>query len=98
MVGLYSGADYDPAMARPGKSLSKTVDGLGGDLDTALGELRVASAVADREGIVRWQNERWTELAGDCIGRPLSEHVAPESTHEQRRQFSRKVLGTTRTT
>ena len=40
----------------------------------------------------------WTELAGDCIGRPLAEHVAPESTHEQRRQFSRKVLGTARTT
>ena len=81
-----------------GKPLSQTVAGLGGDLDAALGELRVAAAVADRDGIVRWQNERWTELAGDCVGRPLAEIVAPESTHEQRRQFSKKVLGTVRTT
>ena len=97
MVGLYSGADYDPAMGSRGKPLSQTVAGLGGDLDGALGELRVAAAVADRDGIIRWQNERWTELAGDCIGRPVAEHVAPESTHEQRRQFSKKVLGTART-
>jgi DNA-binding CsgD family transcriptional regulator len=84
-------------MVAPEKRLSQAVAGLGGDLDAALGELRVATAVADRDGIVRWQNARWTELAGDCIGHPLSEFVAPESAHEQRRQFSRKVLGTART-
>jgi len=84
----------------PGRSkpLSHAVAGLGGDLDAALGEIRVASAVADKDGIVRWQNARWTELAGDCVGRPLGEQVAPESAHEQRRQFSKKVLGTARTT
>src|SRR6478672_2961823 len=98
MVGLYSGADYDPAMGTGGKPLSQTVAGLGGDLDGALGELRVAAAVADRDGIVRWQNARLTELAGDCVGRPLADFVAPESSHEQRRQFSRKVLGAVRTT
>jgi DNA-binding CsgD family transcriptional regulator len=98
MVGLYSGADYDPAMGTGGNPLSQTVAGLGGDLDGALGELPVAAALADREGIIRWQNARFVEVAGDCIGRPLAERVAPESTHEQRRQFSRKVLGTVRTT
>ena len=61
----------------PGKPLSQTVAGLGGDLDGALGELRVAAAVADRDGIVRWQNARLTELAGDCVGHPLAEFVAP---------------------
>ena len=84
-------------MARPVKPASQAVAGLGGDLDAALSEIRVATAVADRDGIVRWQNAEWTELAGDCIGRPLSERVAPESAHEQRRQFSKKVLGTART-
>jgi len=97
MVGLYSGADYDPSMGTREKALSQTVAGLGGDLDGALGELRVAAALADRDGIVRWQNARFVEIAGDCIGRPVAERVAPESTHEQRRQFSRKVLGTART-
>src|SRR3954463_5666190 len=85
-------------MGKPLKPASEAVASLGGDLDAALGELRVASAAADRDGIVRWQNARWIELVGDCAGRPLAEHVAPESTHEQRRQFSRKVLGTARTT
>lgn len=77
--------------------LSSTVSGLGGDFDAALEELRVASAISDRDGIVRWQNEAWTELCGDCIGRPISDHVAPESTHEWRREFTKKVLGTART-
>jgi hypothetical protein len=58
----------------------------------------LAAAVADRDGIVRWQNARWTKLAGDCVGRPLGEQVAAESTHEWRRQFTTKVIGSVRTT
>jgi DNA-binding CsgD family transcriptional regulator len=85
-------------MPRGRAEFSEAVAGLGGDLNPVLGEVRVAAAVADRDGIVRWQNERWTELAGDCIGRPISEHVAPESTHEWKRQFTKKVIGTARTT
>jgi DNA-binding CsgD family transcriptional regulator len=85
-------------MPRGRADFSEAVAALGGDLDPVLGEVRVAAAVADRDGIVRWQNERWTELAGDCIGRPISEHVAPESTHEWKRQFTKKVIGTARTT
>jgi DNA-binding CsgD family transcriptional regulator len=77
---------------------SEAVAALGGDLNPVLGEVRVAAAVADRDGIVRWQNARWTELAGDCLGRPISEHVAPESSHEWKRQFTKKVIGTARTT
>jgi DNA-binding CsgD family transcriptional regulator len=85
-------------MPRGRAELSEAVAALGGDLDPVLGEVRVAAAVADRDGIIRWQNRRWTELAGDCVGRPLGEHVAPESTHEWRRQFTKKVIGTARTT
>src|SRR6476619_7277908 len=58
---------------------------------------KVAAAIADRDGIVRWQNACWTELAGDCIGRPVGEHVAPESSHEWKREFTKKVIGTART-
>ena len=76
---------------------SEALAALGGDLNPMLGEVRVAAAVADRDGIIRWQNERWTELAGDCVGRPLAEHVAPESSHEWRREFTKKVIGTART-
>jgi DNA-binding CsgD family transcriptional regulator len=76
---------------------AEAVAALGGDLNPVLGEIRVAAAVADRDGIVRWQNDRWTELAGDCIGRPVGEHVAPESSHEWKREFTKKVIGTART-
>ena len=76
---------------------SEAVAALGGDLNPMLGEIRVAAAIADRDGIVRWQNACWTELAGDCIGRPVGEHVAPESSHEWKREFTKKVIGTART-
>jgi DNA-binding CsgD family transcriptional regulator len=76
---------------------SGAVAALGGDLNPTLGEIRVAAAVADKDGIIRWQNARFTELAGDCVGHPLAEHVAPESSHEWRLEFTKKVIGTART-
>jgi DNA-binding CsgD family transcriptional regulator len=85
-------------MPRPKAKFSQTVHELGGDLDPTLGEVRVAAAIADVDGVVRWQNARMTELVGDCVGRPLGEHVAPESSHEWRLQFTKKVIGTARTT
>jgi DNA-binding CsgD family transcriptional regulator len=85
-------------MPRGRAEFSDAVAALGGDLDPVLGEVRVAAAVADRDGIIRWQNRRWTELVGDSVGRPIGEYVAPESTHEWRRQFTKKVIGTARTT
>jgi DNA-binding CsgD family transcriptional regulator len=97
-VSVLVRGDYHPGMARRRAELSETVTGLGANIDPMLGEVRVAAALADREGIVRWQNARWTEMVGDCIGHPLGEHVAPESTHEWRRQFTKKVIGTARTT
>jgi DNA-binding CsgD family transcriptional regulator len=78
--------------------VSRTVAALGGDIDAVLGEVQVAAGVADRDGIVRWQNARALELCGDCVGQPLATMVAPESSHNWRRQFSKKVLGTAKTT
>jgi PAS domain S-box-containing protein len=85
-------------MAGPAADVSRAVAGLGGDIDAVLHEVQVAAAVADRDGVIRWENARAIELFGNCVGRQLASLVAPESTHNWRRQFSRKVLGTTRTT
>ena len=84
-------------MSHEQSKFSAAVAALGGDLNPMLGEIRVAAAVADKQGIIRWQNARFTELAGDCVGRPLAEHVAPESSHEWRLEFTKKVIGTART-
>jgi DNA-binding CsgD family transcriptional regulator len=85
-------------MASPSTQVSRAIAALGGDLDTVLGDVHVAAGVADRDGMIRWQNARAVELFGDRIGQPLATIVAPESSHDWRRQFSKKVLGTTKTT
>ncbi len=85
-------------MAGPPTQVSRAVAALGGDLDAVLGDVQVAAGVADRDGVIRWQNARAVELFGDCIGQHLATSVAPESSHNWRRQFSKKVLGTTKTT
>jgi DNA-binding CsgD family transcriptional regulator len=85
-------------MASPPTQVSRAVAALGGDLDAVLGDVQVAAGVADRDGIIRWQNARAIELFGDCVGQPLAATVAPESSHNWRRQFSKKVLGTTKST
>jgi len=85
-------------MGGPATEVSRAVAALGGDIDAVLGQVQVAAGVADRDGIVRWQNARAIELFGDCRGKPLASMVAPESSHNWRRQFSKKVIGTTKTT
>jgi len=83
---------------QPPPEVSRAIAALGGDIDAVLGDVQVATGVADRDGIIRWQNARAVELFGDCVGRPLAVMVAPESSHNWRRQFSKKMLGTTKTT
>jgi DNA-binding CsgD family transcriptional regulator len=85
-------------MEGPPADVSRAVAALGGDIDAVLGQVQVAAGVADRDGIIRWQNASAIELFGDCTGRPLAVMVAPESSHNWRRQFSKKVLGTAKTT
>jgi DNA-binding CsgD family transcriptional regulator len=85
-------------MAGPTAGVSKSVAALGGDIDVVLSEVQIAAGIADRDGIIRWQNARATEMIGDCVGRPLAAMVAPESSHQWRQEFSKKVLGSVRTT
>ncbi|MGZ4335516.1 MAG: LuxR C-terminal-related transcriptional regulator [Gaiellaceae bacterium] len=85
-------------MGGPAAEVSQEVAALGGDIDAVLGQVQVAAGVADRDGIIRWQNARAIELFGDCTGKPLATMVAPESSHNWRRQFSKKVIGSTKTT
>jgi DNA-binding CsgD family transcriptional regulator len=82
----------------PPAQVSLALAALGGDVDAVLDEVQVAAGIADRDGIVRWQNAQALDLMGNCVGRPLSAMVAPESSHSWRQQFSKKVLGSTRTT
>ena len=77
---------------------SRAAADLGGNIDDVLGDVQVAAGIADRDGIIRWQNARATEWVGVCVGRPLSALVAPESSHQWRQEFSKKVLGSARTT
>ena len=84
-------------MAGVPSELSRAVAEIGGDLDLALDELRVAAILVDREGTIRWQNMRMTELAGNLVGRPVTAAVAPESVNVVQRERTKKLIGTTRT-
>jgi DNA-binding CsgD family transcriptional regulator len=85
-------------MAGGRPELTQAVAELGGDLDLALDEIRVAAFLVDRDGMVRWQNARMTELIGDRVGRPSTSIVAPESVNLVRRERTKKLLGMKRTT
>jgi len=80
------------------RALSQTAASLGGDLDDALDQLRVPAHLVDRDGIVRWQNAQSVALFGDIKGRFFTEMFAPEAQPTARAEFTKKVLGTARTT
>ncbi len=67
---------------------------VGGDVEQALGNVRVPSYVLDTTGIVRWLNPAAERLLGDVRGRHFTSVVAPEDSRRATEQFSRKVLGT----
>ena len=52
----------------------------------------------DRNGIVRWMNARAIELLGDFRGSHFTATVAPEAQAKARVEFTKKMLGTARTT
>jgi PAS domain S-box-containing protein len=72
--------------------------GIPGDVQRALDDVKVPSYVIDRFGIIRWLNPAALELLGDVRGRQQSSVVAPEQVREARESFTRKMLGTERTT
>jgi PAS domain S-box-containing protein len=69
-----------------------------GDVQRALEDVQVPSYVIDRFGVVRWLNPAARELVGDVRGRQFTSVVAPEDNREARESFTRKVLGTERST
>ena len=69
-----------------------------GDVQRALGDVNVPSYAIYRFGVIRWLNPAALELVGDVRGRQQSSVVAPEQAREARESFTRKLLGTERST
>ena len=70
---------------------------LGADIDDGLGDIRVPAFILSRDGVIRWQNARAVEVAGEARGRHFSSVLAPEAVHQARVEFAKQVIGTTRT-
>ena len=79
-------------------ALTQVATSLGGDLDDALDQLRVPAHLVDRSGLVRWQNAKSVAIFGDARGEHFTEMFAPEARPRARVEFTKKVLGTARTT
>jgi PAS domain S-box-containing protein len=69
-----------------------------GNVQGALADVNVPCYVVDRFGIIRWINPATEKLVGDVRGRQQSSVVAPEYAREAKESFTRKVLGTVRST
>jgi len=72
--------------------------GIPGDVQGALADVNVPSYVVDRFGIIRWINPAAEKLVGDVRGRQQSSVVAPEYARRAKESFTRKMLGTERST
>jgi PAS domain S-box-containing protein len=72
--------------------------GIPGDVHGALEDMTVPSYAVDRFGIIRWVNPAAIALIGDCRGRQQSSVVAPEQARAARESFTRKLLGTEKST
>jgi DNA-binding CsgD family transcriptional regulator len=71
---------------------------LGGDLDEALEQLQLPAHIVDRRGRFRWQNASSIGLLGDRRNQPFVNVVAPEARQLTVVEFTKKVLGSARTT
>ena len=71
---------------------------LGGFLGAALAQIRLPAYVLDHRGVIRWMNERAIELFGDHRGAHYLAPVAPEGESASRLAFTKKRLGSARTT
>ena len=90
-------ASRQESSGRSGKA-SHTAAWLGGDIDDALSEIGVPAFILNRDGVIRWQNARATEIVGETRGRHFSSVVAPEGVHQARVDFAKQIIGTTQTT
>jgi len=71
---------------------------LGANIDDALAEIRVPAFILSRDGVIRWQNARATEVVGETRGRHFSSVVASDALHQARVEFAKQMVGTARTT
>jgi PAS domain S-box-containing protein len=69
------------------------LESIGGDVEDAIGRVRVPAYVIDRHGIIRWLNPAARKLVGDVRGRQLTSVVAPEETRRAREIFTRNLMG-----
>jgi PAS domain S-box-containing protein len=69
------------------------LESIGGDVEDAIGRVRVPAYVIDRQGIIRWLNPAARKLVGDVRGRQLTSVVAPEETRRAREIFTRNLMG-----
>jgi PAS domain S-box-containing protein len=83
------------AMREPARPSGK---GIPGDVQRALDDVNVPSYSIDRFGVIRWLNPAAERLLGDVRGRQQSSVVAPEQVREARESFTRKILGTEKST
>jgi DNA-binding CsgD family transcriptional regulator len=70
---------------------------LGGDIGDALVHIRAPAYVLDRNGLIRWENIRAIEVFGDHRGSHFTVLVAPEFLARARVEFTKKVIGSART-
>jgi PAS domain S-box-containing protein len=68
-------------------------ESIGGDVEDAIGRVRVPAYVIDRQGIIRWLNPAARKLVGDVRGRQVTSVVAPEETRRVREIFTRNLMG-----
>ena len=80
------------------RELARTFRRLSIDVAEALSEITVPAFVLDRNGVIRWINAAAIEEFGDRQGENYLSVVAPESRLAVAQQFSRKIIGRSRTT
>jgi PAS domain S-box-containing protein len=82
---------FDSALAAP-------LPGIPGNVHGALEDLSVPCYAIDSYGVIRWLNPAAIALIGDVRGRQQSSVVAPEQARMARESFTRKILGTEKST
>ena len=70
-----------------------SLEALGGEVEDALGRVRVPAYVIDRDGIIRWLNPAAEKLVGDVRGKQVTSVLAPEERPRGRQIFTRNLMG-----
>lgn len=88
---------FEPRKEQRLRGVEDWPDSLGGDIREALSHIPAPAYILDRHGVVRWENTQALELFGDHRGSSFTVLVAPEFVSRSRLEFTRKLLGSSRT-